>query len=103
MSWLISFALAYSSYDERDRELQNEEFLLTVEFEPETVRLRSDRANNYCAKKSYSIHKSKVDHIWPMLHLPIHVPHGRCSRSVCRVLHFVNTLQSANVYLGQKH
>ena len=38
-SWLISFALAYWSCEERKRVLQNEKLLLTVGSEPPTFRL----------------------------------------------------------------
>ena len=56
MSWLISIARTYSSFEKRKREWQNETFLPRVGFEAPTFRLRSDRANHY-AMKSDSIDK----------------------------------------------
>ena len=68
MSWLISFALAYSSCEEHKRELQNEHFLLQVKFEPPTFRLRSDRDNH-----------SVMKHYQHVSYLPLPIPRGKCS------------------------
>ena len=51
-----------------------------------------------------SIEYLNIDHILPECAIKLYyclVPRGRCSKIFCRVLHLINSLQSANVLIKQ--
>ena len=51
-----------------------------------------------------SIEYLNIDHIWPECAIKLYlcrVPRGRCSKIFCRVLHLINSLESANALIKQ--
>ena len=80
-----------------ERKIQNAKFLLTL-VEPVTFRLRSGRTTD-CERISdiYRALKSYPHFTW-VCYLNERPPHGKCTSMFCRVLHFVNSLPSENIY-----
>ena len=83
-------------------ELQNVKFLPTVGFEPGTFCLRSEHANTE-QRRVLSDLWFKVCRVFPgcFIFRKVSVARGRYSKFICRELHFVNCLQSANFLIGQ--
>ena len=85
-----------------ERELQNVKFLPTVGFEPGTSCLLSERAITELWRLM-STEWIKVHLVFTCAifrNLPVAL--GRCSKIICRELHFVNSLLSANFLIGKQ-
>ena len=79
-----------------ERELQNEKFMPTVGFEPVAFRFRSEGATTEL-RRLMSV--EGINNCAIFRNLP--AAHGQCNKIICRELHFVDSLQSANFLIGQ--
>ena len=93
LSWLISILWAYSSCEEPEA---SDNYKMKISwrlgFEQPTC-LQSGCTIN-CVMRSDTSEQVKC-------YLNLLILHGRCSRLFCCVLQFVNTLESANVFICQ--
>ena len=85
------------------RELQNEKFWSKVVFEPVPSAYKANSLS-VALLEQISIEHLNVDRVLPECAIKIYmyrVPRGRCSKMFSRVLHFIYSLQSANVLIHQ--